>query len=799
VHERDRVVAEQLAVVAKLAEARDVYEAAARNLTDGLMILDRDERVTFWNARLEELLGVAAGTAAGQRLAELDAVLPTAVIKPDPASRRSADDVPGQEPATSAWPVDMPSGLSLMVLTFPIVGPDGQFLGHARLVRDVTHERAVDRLKDQFVSMVSHELRTPMNGVIGMTELLLETPLDANQREFAETIRDSGRALVVIVNDILDISRLQHGKIELEETELDIRSVVEHIMELLIGPARRKGVELIGRVDRGVPQSLRGDSGRLRQVLTNLVGNAIKFTDHGEVSLRIASPVPSDSQLLLRCEVHDTGIGIEPSAIDHLFEPFRQADSSVTRRYGGTGLGLAICKRLVTAMGGEIGVSSTPGQGSTFWFTVRLKRPDATGAPSVPRGLRDLRVLIIDPHPHRRAALCEQVAAWGLTVEARDLVPDAATNFDGAIGRPPHDVILLTSGTADKDAVGLISRLRAVNQAPRIVWLNPRDQPMEDAGPGVWAVLPSPPRRSQLFDLLAEVADQKERGIVRPPTSARSRGSVAAPATPLRDDAPLVLVVDDVEVNRRVAERMLARLGYQSVTAESGLVALDTLARVTCDAVLMDCRMPDMDGFSATAEIRRREANARHTPIIAMTAHANSSDRDECLSAGMDDYLSKPVELARLKSVLARWALTSPVNAPAIPTAALSSDADGVLNQAALNQIRSVDEPGQSTLLAEMVDSFRGSLATYLALLQVAVRVGDSEAVTDAAHALKGAAGCIGAAHVQAIALKLEMLGRDRSLSGAETHVVALETAAEEALAALARELTTTEEHIGGR
>jgi signal transduction histidine kinase len=278
------VVSEQLAVVAKLAEARDVYEAAARNLTDGLMILDRDNRVTFCNVR-QELLGVTAGIAVGRRLAELDAVLASGVIKPDPTKRLSADvpvDALESEPATSAWQVDIDSGLNLMVLTFPILAPDDQFLGHARLVRDVTHERAVDRLKDQFVSMVSHELRTPMNGVIGMTELLLETPLDANQREFAETIRDSGRALVVIVNDILDISRLQHGKIELEETELDIRSVVEHVVELLSGPARRKGVELVGLVDRGVPQLRRGDPGRLRQVLTNLVGNAIKFTEQGK-------------------------------------------------------------------------------------------------------------------------------------------------------------------------------------------------------------------------------------------------------------------------------------------------------------------------------------------------------------------------------------------------------------------------------------------------------------------------------------------------------------------------------------
>jgi two-component system, sensor histidine kinase and response regulator len=776
----------------RLAEARAIYEATARNLTDGLMILDRADRVTFWNPCLEQLTSVPANTAVGLTLSELDALLPPGVINRPPVAHALVDAagvVPEAKQATSAWQVDIDPGQTLMILTFPILGSAGQFLGHARLVRDVTHERAVDRLKDQFVSMVSHELRTPMNGVIGMTELLLETPLDAFQREYAETIRDSGLALVEIVNDILDISRLKAGEVELEEIEFDVRLLVEHIVELLIGPARSRQVELVGLVERGVPRLLRGDPGRLRQILTNLVGNAIKFTDHGDVSLHIGSDATTGGEVVLRCEVRDTGIGIEPNAVEHVFEPFKQADSSVTRQYGGTGLGLSICKRLVEAMGGNIDVSSTSGVGSAFWFTIRLKHSHTESLPER-NGVADLRVLLIDAHPTRRAALCEQLAVWGIIAEARGHASKKVTEFSPSGRTTGYDVVLLTDGALDGDAADFTwNRADHTGHVPLVVRLNPTGQPIEEEDPRFWATLPSPPRQSQLYDMLAEIREQRHARTVLPPASKKSQLVAVRASGPVANDAPRVLVVDDSEVNRRVAELMLARLGYRSMSAQGGLAALDSLARSACDAILMDCSMPDMDGFAVTAEIRSREANTRRTPIIAMTANANSNDRDDCLKAGMDDYLAKPVELAGLARVLARWApqvLTTPALLPTLTEASAAGD---VLDRKALEQIRALEKPGEASLLSDIVLAFRESVAANFERLRDGLAARDGKVVANAAHALMGAAGALGAERVRSIAHQLELAGHHQSFTGTELRVTDLEDACDQALAALADEV----------
>jgi two-component system, sensor histidine kinase and response regulator len=776
----------------QLTEARALYEAAAIHMTDGLMIVDPSDRVVFLNPRMEELKGMPAVEAVGRSLWDVTAHFETRTLHPEETgrlSRAARDAALTGTTSTFECRVSGDQPRDLVVFAFPIRGPEGQILGHGRLARDVTREREVDRLKNDFVSMVSHELRTPMNGVIAMTDLLLESPLDEDQRECAEIIRDSGSALVAIVNDILDVSHFQAGSVELEHIELDVRSVVERVVDLLLAPARQKGVELVGLVDRAVPEVLYGDPGRLLQVLTNLVGNAVKFTKEGDVSVqvRVAEDLPGD--VVLRCEVVDTGIGTEAHTVARLFEPFSQGDSSVTRRYGGTGLGLAICKRIVDAWGGEIGVSTEPGVGSTFWFTIRLKKPTAAVEPRLSPSMRDLRVLVLDPHSTRRTALVELLAGWGVGVEASEDADAAIEALETSGPGRQFAVVLMTSPPGGVEANAFVGRLKGVcgSEAPPIVQLTASLHAVQSAGDSAWPTLSSPPHQSQLLELLAALVDRRPDALRR---LAAKKPAVArlAPSRPVAKNAPRVLVVDDSEVNRRVAERMLARLGYRTESGDSGMVALNLLAVGQYAAVLMDCRMPDMDGFTATAEIRREERGLRRTPIIAMTANSQRGDRERCLAAGMDDYLQKPVQMADMERLLTHWISASPADALVRLKVADGGSAESVLDADILAQLQAFEEPGEASLLTELLVAFRGSAPGHVARLKSALAAGDASAFEDAAHVLKGSAATLGAARLRIAAYDLELRGRDHNLEHADVHLTALEAAFTEALEALSQE-----------
>ena len=539
------------------------------------------------------------------------------------------------------------SGLVMFVAFIAGIGC-GLGLGLLRARADsdpgLTERRAVERAKEEFVSIVSHELRTPMNGVVAMADLLLDTKLSSRQREFAETIRDSGQTLVTIVDDILDLGRLKDGNFELEHIGFDVRHLVERVVDLLASPARRNRVELTVSIDADVPAMLYGDPARFRQVLTNLIGNAVKFTQQrGQVKVHVGVHAANETEVTLRCAVADTGIGIAAKQRERLFEPFYQADSSVTRRYGGTGLGLTVSKRVVEAFGGQIGVDSEAGHGSTFWFTLPLK----TGPAAV-------------EHPSAEMA-----------------------------------------GTAQ--------------------------------------------------------------------------------ATPPRVTAP-VLIVDDQEVNRCVAELMLTHLGYPSLSVDGGAAALEALERSAYAAVLMDCRMPDIDGFAATAEVRRREQerNLPRTPIIALTAHVQPGDRERCMHSGMDDYIAKPVQLVELQRVLALWipGNTSDSVRHRFQSAVVSPAA--VLDTAVLEQIRELEEnPAENRLLGEMVQAFRATATLQLDRLRQAIDASNAEVIRDAAHALKGSAAALGAKHVAATAWDWERHG------AAPHQLPVLVNAVEEALQAM--------------
>ncbi len=510
---------------------------------------------------------------------------------------------------------------------------------------------AASRAKSTFLATMSHEIRTPMNGVIGLNDLLLTTDLEQLQRQYAEGVRGAGHALLGVINQILDFSKIESGHLDLEVIDFDLVSLVEGVAEIVSEPARSKDLELLAYCSPDLPPALRGDPGRIRQVLFNLTGNAVKFTSEGEVVVRVWLAERDADQLVVRFEVSDTGIGVADEDAARIFETFSQADSSTTRRYGGTGLGLAISRQLVAAMGGEIGVESEPGAGSTFWFTVPLTEahdPDVVTAPRSAATLAGLRVLVVDDNATNRTILHDQLAHWGIAV---DVVDGALAGLErlgaAAAAGTPYDLAVLDLCMPDLDGLGLARRISA---APRIsgtrlvlMTSGPEISRAEAESADIATALTKPVLMSRLRTTLEQVvaADPVRTPIVEPATAGAIQHRV--------------LVVDDNEVNQLVAAGILRHLGYAVEIAEDGAKGVAAAIASRFHAILMDVQMPELDGYAATAEIRRLEGVGRHTPIIAMTATASADERGRCLAAGMDDYLTKPMRRADVASVLSTW------------------------------------------------------------------------------------------------------------------------------------------------
>ena len=773
----------------------EFHREIIQKISEGVLVQDTNGNITFANRAAAKMLGYVPQELVGKSW--------RAIVPSDQHAIVEAADERLKKGDTDQYELELlhKDGSRVTVLTschHRIA--DGEMIGTLAVFTDITAQKDAEsalesanealeyavlranelavaaekanQAKSEFLANMSHEIRTPMNGIIGMTDLALGTDLTPEQREYLTAVQTSAEALLGLINDILDFSKIEAGKLELEDVEFNLRDIIEKLADILSQRAIQKNLEFLIFVHPDITTNVRGDPLRLRQILVNLVGNAVKFTDEGEVSVEVVELERDENTVKFQISVADTGIGIPPEKQDLIFETFSQADSSTTRKYGGTGLGLAISKQLVEMMGGKIWVESEPGQGSAFKFTIVLsiaKTKSAEAIDTTP--LRDKRILVIDDNATGRHILRTMLTAWQCIP---DEAPDGATGIDmlrhALDSGLRYDVVLLDVVMPHLSGIDVLHTIRhtsGLENIPVVMLSMVNTLGMVTGRRDLnWAAYVTKPIKQAelLHALLVAVGAATPTEIQTEEVSLKS----AIDKSALR-----ILLVEDNEINRRLATAMLAREGYHLQTAENGKVALDMLAENTFDLILMDVQMPEMDGIEATAAIRQTPQWA-HIPIIAMTAHAMKGDRERFLAAGMDDYVTKPIRAKEVTAAIERQAeriqpTPTPPDTEETPAPVVSLPVTDILDPTAPLEWLGGDVDAFLELLSFFLDESTG----YLDDLAAAIAAEDANAVDQIAHKTKGAAANMGAERVRAAAFALEKMGKSGDLSEA---TAALET-----------------------
>ena len=775
-------------------------------LPDATFVIDKEGKIIAWNRAMEEMMGISAEKMLGKGnyeyalpfYGERRPILIDLVLNHDEKSEANYLTLKRKGAALSATAF-IPSLKGRSACHFGTASPlydfKGNVVGAIESIRDITeHERAEEAIRDanrrlqdaviraeemaseakkanaaksEFLANMSHEIRTPMNGIIGMTELLLDSNLGTEQRGYAEIVLRSGEALLTLINDILDFSKIEARKLSLEPLDFDLRTTLADITEMLAEKAHEKNLELVCLVDPEVPSLLRGDPGRLRQIVMNLAHNGLKFTDKGEVSIRVNLESEDESNATVRFSVMDTGIGIPQDRLSILFSPFTQVDGSTTRKYGGTGLGLAISKQLAELMGGDIRVVSEPGRGSTFWFTVVFeKQPDEGPAEcDLFADIKGINVLVVDDNQTNRLLATTLLRSWGCRfAEAADAETALARLRDAALREDAFEIALLDMLMPEVDGVELGRRIKACSEIARthlimMTSVAQRGDLSDLKRIGFSGYLTKPIRQSQLRECLSLVMSRPAHTPTdhQPPASIVTRHTLAEAAK----HRVRILLAEDSITNQQVALSILKKLGYRADVAANGSEAVQALRTIPYDLVLMDCQMPVMDGYEASRLIRSSNSGTLNSavPIIAMTAHAMKGDREKCIQEGMSDYTAKPIKIKDLADILERWlpgalreGLPHRVQIEAGSSADESELHGGIFDR----QILKKRLVGDDALVEAVIETFLSDVPRQIDDLQSSIEAKDFGRAEQLAHKIKGVAGNVAAAGLQKIAQTME-------------------------------------------